>query len=134
MAQVLRTCMGSRLALVISVLLPTSTGPTQLASGLIFAGSTLYGTAHYGGTYSNGTVFSLLLGSVGAPQLIITLSAGNVLLTWPTNATGFTLQSTTNLASPAVWTSVFPAPFIVNGLDSVTNPIFGKQKFYRLSQ
>jgi hypothetical protein len=48
-------------------------------------------------------------------------------LTWLTNATGFTLQSTTNLVSPAVWTTV-------SGQYAVTNPISAKQMFYRLSR
>ena len=67
-------------------------------------------------------------------HLTIIRSAANVILTWPTNATGFTLQSTTNLVSPAVWNTVSPAPVIVNGQNAVTNQISGKQKFFRLSQ
>src|ERR1039458_8524105 len=67
-------------------------------------------------------------------NLTIIRSATNVILTWPANATGFTLQSTTNLVSPAVWTTVVPGPVVVNGNNTVTNPIFGSQKFYRLSQ
>jgi formylglycine-generating enzyme required for sulfatase activity len=72
-------------------------------------------------------------------NLTIIRSAANVILTWPTNAAGFTyagftLQSTTNLVSPAVWNTVSPAPVIVNGQNAVTNPISGTQQFYRLSQ
>jgi hypothetical protein len=55
-------------------------------------------------------------------------------LTWPTNAAGFTLQFTTNLGSSAVWTTNSPAPVVVNGQNTVTNPISGAQQFYRLSQ
>ena len=68
------------------------------------------------------------------PQLTITPSGANVILTWPTNATGFTLQSTTNLVSPAVWSTVSPAPVVVNGQNAVTNAVSGTKKFYRLSQ
>jgi formylglycine-generating enzyme len=67
-------------------------------------------------------------------NLTIIRSAANVILTWPTNATGFTLQSTTNLVSPAVWATGVPGPVVVNGQNTVTNPISGSQKFYRLSQ
>jgi formylglycine-generating enzyme required for sulfatase activity len=67
-------------------------------------------------------------------NLTIIRSAANVILTWPANATGFTLQSTTNLVSPAVWITVVPGPVVVNGNNTVTNPISGSQKFYRLSQ
>ena len=66
-------------------------------------------------------------------NLTIIRSAANVILTWPTNATGFTLQSTPNLVSPAVWTIIVPGPVAVNGNNTVTNPISGTQQFYRLS-
>ena len=74
------------------------------------------------------------LGKCSAPQLTIIRSGANVLLTWPTNATGFTLKSTTNLVSSTVWTNVSPAPVVVNGQNTVTNPISGARQFYRLSQ
>jgi len=91
-------------------------------AGLILSDNTLYGTASGGGTNGGGTVFSL---SLPLPQLTISLSGTNIILTWPTNAAGFTLQSTTNLLSPAVWT-------IVSGQYAVTNPISGTQQFFRL--
>ena len=112
-----------------------SDGGNPLA-GLILSGHTLYGTAYNGGSYGDGTVFSLSLGSVSAPVPTLTIvpSGTNVILTWPTNAAGFTLQSTTNLVSPAVWSNVSPGPVVVNGQNAVTNPSSGTQKFYRLSQ
>jgi uncharacterized repeat protein (TIGR03803 family) len=105
-------------------------------AGLILSGNTLYGTASAGGTNGNGTVFSLTLGSVSAPAPTLTIfpSGANVVLTWPTNATGFTLQSTTNLVLTTVWSNVSPAAVVVNTNNAVTNAISGKQKFYRLSQ
>ena len=105
-------------------------GSTPLA-GLIVSGNTLYGTAHDGGGSGNGTVFSL---SLPRPQLTITPSGANVILTWQANAAGFTLESTTSLVSPAVWSTNSPAPVVVNGQNAVTNPISGPQQFYRLSQ
>jgi hypothetical protein len=66
------------------------------------------------------------------PTLLINSANTNVVLTWPTNAIGFTLQSTTNLA-PAVWNPVSPAPVIVNTNNVVTNAISGTQMFYQLS-
>src|ERR1035441_1089833 len=117
------------------------TGDTNGASpeaGLILSGNTLYGTApNAGANFGSGvygTLFSLTLPS--PPQLAINRSAANVVLTWPTNAAGltFTLQSTTNLVSPAGWNTVSPASAVVSGLNTVTNPITGTQQFYRLSQ
>ena len=73
------------------------------------------------------------------PQLTLTPSDTNVLLTWPTNNlgydyTGFTVQSTTNLIPPLVWDTNSPAPVVINGQNTVTNPITGDQMFFRLSQ
>jgi uncharacterized repeat protein (TIGR03803 family) len=105
-------------------------------AGLILSGNTLYGTAEQGGSSDNGTVFSLSLGSASAPVPTLTIvpSGTNVILTWPANAAGFALQSTTNLVSPVIWTNVSPAPVVVNGQYAVTNPASGTKKFYQLSQ
>jgi uncharacterized repeat protein (TIGR03803 family) len=103
-------------------------------AGLVLSGNTLYGTAYYGGSTGNGTVFSLSF----RPQLTITPAGTNVILTWPTNFagfdyTGYRLQSTTNLASP-LWTTNLPSPVALNGQKIVTNAISGKQQYYRLVQ
>jgi uncharacterized repeat protein (TIGR03803 family) len=98
-------------------------------AGLVLSGNTLYGTA-VNGAWS-GTVFSL---SLPVPLLTIMPSGSNVILTWPTNAVRFNLQSTTNLVSPTVWTPVYPGSVVVNGQNTVTNPITGTQQFYQLSQ
>jgi uncharacterized repeat protein (TIGR03803 family) len=112
-----------------------SDGSNPLA-GLILSGNTLYGTAYNGGFYGNGTVFSLSLGSVSAPAPTLTIvpSGANVVLTWPTNAAGFALQSATNLVSPVIWTNVSPGAVVVNAHYAVTNPVSGTNKFYRLRQ
>jgi uncharacterized repeat protein (TIGR03803 family) len=68
------------------------------------------------------------------PVLTILPAAADVILAWPTNVTGFMLQSTTNLGSSAVWTTNSPAPAVFNGQNTATNPISGIQRFYRLSQ
>ena len=75
-------------------------------------------------------------GFLPPPHLTILLSGvppSGIVLTWPTNAVGFTLQSATNLVSPAVWSTNSPAPVVINGQNTVTNPITGPQQFYRLS-
>ena len=101
-------------------------------SGLILSGNTLYGTASAGGSSAEGTVFSLTL--PGPPQLTITRSGTNVVVTWPANAAGFALQSATNLVSPSVWNTNLPAPVVVNGQNTVTNAISSTRQFYRLTQ
>ena len=110
----------------------TNSDGASLRAGLILSGNTLYGTADRGGTSGYGTVFSLSLESVGVPQLTIIPSGANVILTWATNATGFILQFTTNLVSPIDWSTNSPAPVVVNGQNTVTNPASGGQTFFRL--
>jgi uncharacterized repeat protein (TIGR03803 family) len=100
--------------------------------GLILSGNTLYGATSGGGSSGMGTLFSLAL--PGPPQLTVIPSATHVILKWPTNATGFTLHSTTNLGSSTVWSTNSAAPVVVNGRYTVTNPISAKQQFFRLSQ
>ena len=104
----------------------TNSDGANSRAGLVLTGNTLYGTASGGGANGTGTVFGLSLNSavVSPPQLTINLLGTNVILNW--SATGFNLQSTTNLVSP-VWAAVA-------GQNAVTNPISGTQKFYRLSQ
>jgi len=110
-----------------------STGPYTNSdganpNGLIRSGNTLYGTTQSGGASGNGTVFSLFI----QPQLTIIPAGPNVVLSWPTNASGFSLQSTTNLVSPGDWQAVSPDPVSVNGMNIVTNPISATPQFYRL--
>jgi hypothetical protein len=69
-----------------------------------------------------------------APLLTMVPYGANVILTWPTNAIGFTLLSTTNLSSPAIWNTNSPAPVVIGGQNVITNPLAGPQQFYRLSQ
>ena len=99
------------------------------------AGNSLYGTAIQGGGSGWGTVFRISF----TPQLTIVPFGTNVILTWPTNVAGFdysaySLQSTTIFGPSAIWTTNSPAPVVVNGQNTVTNPISGTQQFFRLSQ
>ena len=103
-------------------------------SGVTLFGNTLYGTTRgYGGSYGAGTVFSLSF----TPQLTITPSGANVILSWPTNVAGFdytafTLQSTTNL-TPAAWSPVAQAALTNAGQVSIDVPTSGGRKFFRLN-
>lgn len=90
--------------------------------GLVASGSVLYGTASAGGVAGYGTVFSLLV----PPPLTVALAGTNVIVTWPTNVNGFSLQSATNLAPPVTWSAV-------SGQYVVTNALSGKLKVFRLT-
>jgi uncharacterized repeat protein (TIGR03803 family) len=91
-----------------------------------------YGTTFQGGVSGAGTVFRLTI--VPQPQLTITPSSPYVILAWPTNYSGFTLQSTPNLGASAVWTTNSSPPVVIGGENVVINTITGRQQFYRLSQ
>ncbi|MGA3141903.1 MAG: hypothetical protein ABSF10_02530 [Verrucomicrobiota bacterium] len=68
------------------------------------------------------------------PQLTIIHSGTHAIVTWPTNALEFTVQSITNLVPPTVWTTVSPPPYAVIYTNNVvTNTISGTNQFYRLS-
>ena len=69
-------------------------------AGLIVSGNTLYGTANWGGTSGWGTVFSIFI----QPQLTLTPSRPYMILTWPTNYTGYTL-------------AIHHEPWFIGGLD-----------------
>jgi hypothetical protein len=102
---------------------------------MLLSSNTLYGTTSGNLSTNWGTVFSLWLGVAPPqpPQLTITPSGQNVVLTWPANG-NFFLQSATNLVSSAVWSNVSPGPVVINGQNTVTNLIFATAQFYRLSQ
>jgi hypothetical protein len=110
----------------------TNTDGVGPGGGLVISGNgnVLYGAASGGGgTGDSGTAFSLSF----PPQLAMTTAGLNLRLSWPTNFTGFALQSTTNLASP-VWTTNSAPPVVVNGQNTVTNSISGTHQFFRLSR
>ena len=66
------------------------------------------------------------------PFLNIQRSANtNVVLSWPTNFTGFTLEANTNLTTN-VWSVVSPAPAVSGTNNVVTNATSGSTRFYRL--
>jgi uncharacterized repeat protein (TIGR03803 family) len=95
-----------------------------------------YGTTQTNDAGGGGTVFRLTI--VPDPQLNLILSGDNMILTWPTNYgafsyAGYTLQSTTNLASP-VWTPISASPVVIGGENVVVNPVSGTRQFFRLSQ
>ncbi len=97
--------------------------------GPVLCDNSLYGATGSGGSADCGTVFRLALHR--PPPLSMTRYGPDVVLTWPTNADTFRLQSTTKLTAPATWVTHGP-PVIANGQNTVTNGISGVQRLYRL--
>ncbi|MBI3850244.1 MAG: hypothetical protein HY298_08145 [Verrucomicrobia bacterium] len=68
------------------------------------------------------------------PQLLkVKLTGNNLVLSWPTNALGFALQSTTSLSSPN-WTNVTNTVGVVNSNNMVTNGLTGFSRYFRLQR
>jgi hypothetical protein len=61
------------------------------------------------------------------------VQGANMILSWPTNWGGFSLECATNLLSTNR-TAVTPSPVIVNGEYTITNAVTGQKGFYRLRQ
>ena len=120
----------------------TAAGSNWTLTGLnLPTGQNIYIRArgYYRGGYQNGSESitesvrnAFLILSASQPRLNIQRSANtNVVLSWPTDFTGFTLESNTNL-NTNIWSVVSPAP-AVNGTNNVvTNAVSGSTRFYRL--
>lgn len=68
------------------------------------------------------------------PQLLKATLAGNaVVLSWPTNATGFMLQSTPSLVPP-IWTDVTNGLTIVGAENTVSIAVTNARRYFRLRQ
>jgi uncharacterized repeat protein (TIGR03803 family) len=109
----------------------TNDGSTPDAGLVQGSDGNFYGTTAFGGTNNAGTVFRLTI----QPQLTMTVSGANVILSWPTNYPDWYLQRTVNLgAAGFVRITLQGPPVIVNGQFAVTLPITSDQPgFYRLS-
>ncbi|EEF61551.1 NF038122 family metalloprotease [Pedosphaera parvula] len=68
------------------------------------------------------------------PTLTLVQTGQNIVISWPTNVSGFNLESTANLLSVSSWTPVLPAPAIINGQYVVTNPTTNSVMIYRLKK
>jgi uncharacterized repeat protein (TIGR03803 family) len=100
-------------------------------SGVILSGDTLYGTASLGGTANKGTVFALALPV--PPSLTISLENTNALISWPTAAAGFQLQSTTDLLLGS-WSDITDQFEVVDTNFVFTTSTTDPQTFFRLQR
>ena len=85
----------------------------RIRSCLNYPGNTLYGTAYRGGTNEASTIFSFTLAAPATPpSLAIRYSGTNLIVTWPNTASGYVLESATNLASPGIWKTNSTGPTV----------------------
>jgi uncharacterized repeat protein (TIGR03803 family) len=80
------------------------------------------------------TVSDIQFYSVALPALQAQVLSSKLIASWPLSASGFTLQTSTNLTATNSWTTVTNVPAIVNLQNAVTNPVSGGMRFYRLKQ
>jgi hypothetical protein len=59
------------------------------------------------------------------------LVGNNLVISWPTNATGFVLQSTASLAPPN-WTNVTNSVVVAGPDNTVTQSLSGFSRYFRL--
>ena len=90
------------------------------------------GTTGWGETYAGILTAPCPTCGAAAPMLTITESAPNVLVTWPSSITGYTLQSASDLTSPS-WSTVSLPPAVVGSLFIVTDSASAGARFYRLA-
>jgi len=94
----------------------------------------IYGTTSGNGANTNGTIYQVIYPVLINPVLTIASLPGNqVLISWPTNQAGFTLQVNTNLLATN-WITATPAPSTNNDQFVVTNNATGTNAFYRLKK
>jgi uncharacterized repeat protein (TIGR03803 family) len=102
----------------------------SLPDALLLSGNTLYGTASYGGSSGDGTVFALTL---PLPTLVIAPTADQLVISWPASAPNFVLQTAPDLSSGS-WSSITNG-IATNGPNCVlTNSLSSQAAFFRLQQ
>lgn len=113
----------------------TSSGGSYSLSGTI--GQTQSGGSLTGGQYSLVGGFWSLISVVqtpGAPLLTILPSNGQLIISWPTPATNWTLLQNSNLADSGGWQISSYSVSTNNGVSSITIPTPTGNWFFRLSQ
>jgi uncharacterized repeat protein (TIGR03803 family) len=108
------------------------TNGSNLQAGLVQGkDGNFYGTAYSDGN-GWGTVYRIVMPS--PPTLNLSLNGTQLVLSWPTNADGFGLQTSPNLDSPNSWIASNDSPVIVGDQYFVTNAISGNARFFRLKK
>jgi DNA-directed RNA polymerase subunit RPC12/RpoP len=84
------------------------------------------------------TVFSLMITSTNSQTAqpvflaIKPANPGNVVVSWPSSATGYNLQVNTNLTASGSWNNILSGINTAGGNFVFTNPVTGRANFFRL--
>ncbi len=87
-----------------------------------------------GGTFTlegGSLAMFMVVQTAGAPLLTLTRAGSDVVISWPVTATGFGLEQTGSMSSPA-WGGTGLTPVVVGDSYQVTVPASGGSKFFRL--
>ena len=98
-------------------------GQTTVPAGLIGVTAIAAGGFH---------TVALIGAGLVMPSLTSRHSGNELVLSWSTNAVGFTLQSALNLTPPITWSDVTNAPALLGARWTVTNDFSGSAQFYHL--
>ena len=105
--------------------------PTNHQGNANFIGQVLFVGKNVYALDANNGIMALTV-APQPPTLSIAISGSNVIVSWPTNATGYTLYSSPTV-SPTSWTSAGTGT-IVGSNYQVSSAISAAPKFYRLQQ
>jgi hypothetical protein len=97
---------------------------------------TIQNVADLAGLMLASTNFTFVAGG-GLPDLAITLSAGQAVISWPAPSTGFVLQGADAIVTPVssiLWTPVGIAPTVINGRNTVSVNAATGNRIFRLIQ
>ena len=86
-----------------------------------------------GGSGGNSGVLTATTTASPPPTISATRSGSNIIFTWPSTYTGYTLVYRTNLTA-GTWLTNAGAPVLVNNQYTVTNPVGSGRTFYRLKK
>lgn len=102
----------------------TATVPVGATTGPLRVGTD-------GGVDEAAGVFTVLTPEI---RLAVSVTNGNVVVSWSNSPPGLRLQAATNLTPPLLWTNAGGVTSLVNGRFYVTNPATGSNGFFRLIQ
>jgi hypothetical protein len=111
----------------------TDTGPYTLDWQQVNDTGTPLGTNTYTGTVSPGLVITYFINAVptGPPPLLFAHQANALVLFWPTNYEGFSVQANATPTDPNGWVSM-GGPSAIGAFNFVTNSIGTANQFFRL--
>lgn len=106
---------------------------TSFADAGVTNGVTYYYVVAALNAYGEGPNSIQSASTVPFPKLAVIPASPNLLLSWPASASALVVNSTTNLAPPVVWLPVTNSPINQGGTWSVSLPVTGALRFFRLS-